>query len=262
MTRKRLEERSKRQLNHRKGFHGAGYGGPRTLHPMPMHMPAQVAHLNQPSTPNMHSYPVNPSNLSPAMQPMFRPGAPYMHGGYSPMHVMPQVAPPTGPAQLQGQGLYVGYPQPCAFPQPLPPYQHQLRPPGKVSVRPPPSTSTMTPQEKIEKLKLIQQMHARLAVEQQGQQFAAQGVAPLDTSGPRKGVTPMLPCVASKEVDVGGKLSETKMPVTESDTEPSLSVGQTVVDGVSDDEGGSLESAVLDQLQNTIKTVCALHFSD
>ncbi|XP_024371112.1 uncharacterized protein [Physcomitrium patens] len=254
VTRKRLEERSKRQLNHRKGFHGAGYGGPRTLHPMPMHMPAQVAHLNQPSTPNMHSYPVNPSNLSPAMQPMFRPGAPYMHGGYSPMHVMPQVAPPTGPAQLQGQGLYVGYPQPCAFPQPLPPYQHQLRPPGKVSVRPPPSTSTMTPQEKIEKLKLIQQMHARLAVEQQGQQFAAQGVAPLDTSGPRKGVTPMLPCVASKEVDVGVKLSETKMPVTESDTEPSLSVGQTVVDGVSDDEGGSLESAVLDQLQNTIKT--------
>ena len=113
----------------------------------------------------------------------------------------------------------------------------------------------MTPQEKIEKLKFLQQMQARFAVEQQQQQFAAQGIAPLDTSGLRKGVALVPQNEAEKELDVDVKPSESKMPVSDSNFEPSLSVGQTSVEVTSDEEGGSLESAVLDQLHNTIKTV-------
>ncbi|KAG0628348.1 hypothetical protein M758_1G020000 [Ceratodon purpureus] len=259
VNRKRFEERTKRQLNHRKIFQAASYGGPQApqvLHPMPpMHMPAQAAHLHQPSIPNMHGYPVNPPALLP-LQPMIRPVPPYVHVGFStPLHVIPQVAPPSVPGQMQGPAMYVGYQQPCAFPQPTPPYQqHQLRPPGEVQVLPQPSTPTMTPQEKIEKLKFLQQMQARFAVEQQQQQFAAQGIAPLDTSGLRKGVTPVPQNLSVKELDADVKPSETKMAAADSDFEPSLSVGQTSVGVTSDDEGGSLEASVLEQLQNTIKT--------
>ena len=193
---------------------------------------------------------------------MIRPVPPYVHVGFStPLHVIPQVAPPSVPGQMQGQAMYVGYQQPCAFPQPMPPYQqHQLRPPGEVQVLPQPSTPTMTPQEKIEKLKFLQQMQARFAVEQQQQQFAAQGIAPLDTSGLRKGVTPVPQNLSVKELDADVKPSETKMPAADSDFEPSLSVGQTSVGVTSDDEGGSLEASVLEQLQNTIKTVCVGDF--
>lgn len=258
MNRKRFEERTKRQFNHRKVFHATALGGPQApqvLHPMPMQIPAQTAHLHQPSTPGMHGYPVNASTLLP-LQPMIRPVPPYVHVGYSPLHVIPEVAPASVPGQMQRQGLYVGYQQPCAFPQPLPPYQqHQLRPPGEVQVLPQPSTPTMTPQEKIEKLKFLQQMQARLAVEQQQHQFAAQGIAPLDTSGLRKGVTPVPQSIAVKELDVDAKPSETKMLVSDSEFELSLSVGQTSVEVTSDNEGGSLEAEVLDQLQMTIKTV-------
>lgn len=255
VTRKRLEERSKRQLNYRKSLHGAAHGVTHDLQVLhPMHMPVQAAHLHQSPNPIMHTYSVNPPTLLP-LQPMHRPVPPYMHVGYNPMHVIPQAVPPTAPTQVPGQRLYMGYQQPCAFPHSLPPHQqHQLRPSGEIQVRPPPSTPTMTPREKIEKLKYLQQMHARLAVEQQGQQFAAQGISTPDTIGLRNGVTPMPTILAAKDLDVGVNPSESQMPVSESDFEPSLSVGQTSVDAASDDEGGSLEAAVLDELQSTIKT--------
>jgi hypothetical protein len=118
----------------------------------------------------------------------------------------------------------------------------------------------MTPQEKIEKLKYLQQMQARLAVEHQQQQFVAQGVAPMDSSlSPSLGNVPaaQLPQIMPvRQPDVPATtVSEMKMSGVESDFEPSLSVGQTSLDTTSEDEGGSMEAVVLDQLQNTIDSV-------
>lgn len=120
----------------------------------------------------------------------------------------------------------------------------------------------MTPQEKIEKLKYLQQMQARLAVEHQQQQFVAQGVAPVDSSlSPSLGSMPVaqLPQiipVRQPDAPVTSTVSEMKMSaVAESDFEPSLSVGQTSLDNTSEDEGSSTEAVVLDQLQNTMKSV-------
>jgi len=116
----------------------------------------------------------------------------------------------------------------------------------------------MTPQEKIEKLRYLQQMQARFAVEQQQQQFVAQGVAPMDSSlSPGLGNVPaQLPQVMPvRQPDVAVTGSEMKMSGVESDFEPSLSVGQTSLETTSEDECGSVEAVVLDQLQNAMKSV-------
>lgn len=116
----------------------------------------------------------------------------------------------------------------------------------------------MTPQEKIEKLRYLQQMQARLAVEQQQQQFVAQGVAPMDSSlSPGLGNVPaQLPQVMPvRQPDVAVTGSEMKMSGVESDFEPSLSVGQTSLENTSEDECGSVEAVVLDQLQNAMKSL-------
>jgi hypothetical protein len=192
-----------------------------------------------------------------------RPAAPYIHVGFTPSirHIQP--VPPTPASSQVQQGLFMGYQQPGSF-QPTamvsPHQQFQLRPPVEAPICPPSSSSSMTPQEKIEKLKYLQQMQARLAVEHQQQQFVAQGVAPMDSSlSPSLGNVPaaQLPQIMPvRQPDVPATtVSEMKMSGVESDFEPSLSVGQTSLDTTSEDEGGSMEAVVLDQLQNTIDSV-------
>lgn len=171
---------------------------------------------------------------------------------------MPTVAPPSVPPQMQAQGVYLGYQQqPGAFSQPMPHHpRHPLGPLGETPIGPATSGTAMTPQEKIEKLHFLQQMQARLAVEQQQQQFASQGVAFMDSRVPCKGQAQLpqrlsicLPDVAVTSSDLG------RAAASDSDFEQSLSVGQTSAEASSDDEGGSLEAGVLEQLQNSMKTV-------
>ena len=199
---------------------------------------------------------------------MMRPAPPYIHVGYTPSirHIQP--VPPTPVSPQVQQGLFLGYQPPaCSF-QPTamlsPHQQFQLRPPpADAPICPPPSSSSMTPQEKIEKLKYLQQMQARLAVEHQTQQFVAQGVAPMDSSlSPSLSSVPaaQLPqIIPVRQPDVPATtVSEMKMSAAESDFEPSLSVGQASLDTTSEDEGASMEAVVLDQLQNTMKSVLFL----
>ena len=180
------------------------------------------------------------------------------------MHLMPSVAPPSVPPQMQAQGVYLGYQQqPGAFSQPMPHHpRHPVRPPGEIPIRPATSGPTMTPQEKIEKLRFLQQMQARLAVEQQQQQFASQNVA-LDSRVPSKGHAQLPQCLSISQVDVAVTSSDLgRAAASESDFEQSLSVGQTSVEATSDDEGGSLEAGVLEQLQNSMKTVRIFYSPD
>lgn len=113
----------------------------------------------------------------------------------------------------------------------------------------------MTPQEKIEKLRYLQQMQARIAVEQQQQQLIAQGVAPLDPSSLLNGHTQLPHALPLSQPEVPANNVDVKLAVSENDMEMPLSAGQTNADTTSDDEGGSLEAAVLEQLQRTMKSV-------
>jgi hypothetical protein len=228
------------------------------LQPMPLHLSPHAAHLHQPSPSTLHGYSVSPVALSP-LQPMIRSASPYVHTKYgAPVHLMPPVTPTPVAVRVPGQNLCVGYQQPCAFPQPLPQHQQQqpqLRLPGEVPICPPASSPIMTPQEKIEKLRYLQQMQARFAVEQQQQQLIAQGVAPLNPSALLNGHTQLPHTSPLNQPEVPANNGDVKMAVSENDMETSLSAGQTNAEATSDDEGGSLEAAVLEQLQRTMKSV-------
>lgn len=263
-NRKRDEARSRRQLNHRKFVHGSAYSNgvappPHMLQPIPMQLPAHSNHFNQPSTAALYGFAAPRLNTSP-MQPMMRPAPPYIHVGHNPAMRHIQPVPPTTVSPQVQPGLFLGYQQPCSF-QPVAAAQHQqfqLRPPVDAPICPPPSSASMTPQEKIEKLRYLQQMQARFAVEQQQQQFVAQGVTPMDSSpSPSHGNVPaQLPQVMPvRQPDVAVTGSEMKMSGVESDFEPSLSVGQTSLETTSEDECGSVEAVVLDQLQNAMKSL-------
>ncbi|KAG0562144.1 hypothetical protein KC19_9G121100 [Ceratodon purpureus] len=265
-NRKRIEERSRRQLNHRKFIHGSAYSNshvlpPHMLQPIPMQLTAHANHFSQPQTAAaLYGFVAPRSNLA-SMQPMIRPAPPYIHVGYTPSirHIQP--VPPT-PVSSQ-TGLFMGVQKPASFqangmmsPHP----QFQLRSPVDAPICPPLSSSSMTPQEKIEKLKYLQQMQARLAVEHQQQQFVAQGAAPIDSSlSPSLGNVPaaQLPQIMPlRQPDVPvTTVSEMKISAVESDFELSLSVGQTSLDTAPEDEGGSMEAVVLDKLQNTVKSL-------
>ena len=106
------------------------------------------------------------------MQPV-----PYIHAGYGfhahphHMHAMNHVVPPTQ-QQQQTQPVFLGYQTPYNT-DPSPKISR-----GKagfeVPYKSPNVGSTMTPQEKIEKLRWRQKMQARLAVEQQQQKLLNQ----------------------------------------------------------------------------------------
>lgn len=260
-------------MNHRKLVHGSAYNNAHVppqhmMQPIPMQLPAHANHISQPASGALYGFAA--PRLNPvSMQTMMRPAPPYIHGGHSPAirHIQPVPPTPVSP-QIQ-QGLFMGYQQPCSF-QPTAASQHQqfqLRPPVDAPICPPPSSSSMTPQEKIEKLRYLQQMQARFAVEQQQQQFVAQGVAqgvaPMDSSlSPTLGNVPaQLPQVMPvKQPDVAVTASEMKMSGVESDFEPSLSVGQTSLETTSEDECGSVEAVVLEHLQSAMKSVLLYFF--
>lgn len=261
VNRKRVEERSRRQLNHRKYVHGPTYNNapvppPHMLQPIPLQLPAHANHFHQPSAAALYGF--NAPRLSPLpMQSMMRPAPPYIHVGHgTPMRHIQPVPPATGSPQVQ-QGLFMGYQQPSSF-QPVAAAQHQqfqLRPPVDAPICPPPSSSSMTPQEKIEKLRYLQQMQARFAVEQQQQQFVAQCVAPMDSSTSPSLSNVPVQVMPVRQPDVAATGSEMKMSGVESDFEASLSVGQTSLETTSEDECVSVEAVVLDQLQNSVKSL-------
>jgi hypothetical protein len=111
----------------------------------------------------------------------------------------------------------------------------------------------MTPQEKLEKLRWRQQVQAQLAVEQQQQQLALQGLTAVDetvlSQTPEgSGIMPVSPLKQSA-ISLSVKSS------SEINPEPSLSVGQESTRPLLGEEDRKEEAEMLLQLENTIKQV-------
>lgn len=173
------------------------------------------------------------------------PQVPYIHPGYGyPLHYMPIMPslPNLRPQSDQSQSLFIGYQLPADVSnQP----QH-IKKPFEIPSRPP----SMTPQEKIEKLRWRQHMQARLAIEHQQQQFGGQNDSmdhSLVNKQPQKNQSQHA-VVTPKEGT--SKILQSLSVESDSLTPQENSPVASVVTNVDDD--GSLEAAVLHQLQNVI----------
>ncbi|KAG6549757.1 hypothetical protein Mapa_008737 [Marchantia paleacea] len=204
-NRKRSEERFKRGACYRKLSPGPPYAVNThgDMMQLPIRMLGQPSHLQpgpSPSALQVYAPPPGLISMSPAYQ--LPANLPYIQVGY-PLHHMPMMSPcPAKPIS------HVQYPQPM-FVDLQPPSMHSQKPPnqhgtpipsplapkvpfqtpGPVdqqqqhpvparpsfdgSCRPPTCSPSMTPQEKLEKLRWRQQMQAIIAVERQQQQLLA-----------------------------------------------------------------------------------------
>ncbi|BBM98072.1 hypothetical protein MPTK1_1g10620 [Marchantia polymorpha subsp. ruderalis] len=204
-NRKRSEERFKRGACYRKLSPGPPYAVNThgDMMQLPIRMLGQPSHLQpgpSPSALQVYAQPPGLISMSPAYQ--LPPNLPYIQVGY-PLHHMPMMSPcPAKPIS------HMQYPQPMfvdlqppnihsqkpsnqhgtPIPSPLAPkvpfqtpgpieqqQQHPVpvRPSFDASCRPPTCSPSMTPQEKLEKLRWRQQMQAIIAVEQQQKQLLA-----------------------------------------------------------------------------------------
>eukprot|EP00250_Pteridium_aquilinum_P013290 c21255_g1_i1 orf=285-2903(-) len=176
------------------------------------------------------------------MQPV-----PYVHAGFGfpAHHHLPVVVPsPVMPQQLQPQAqpVFIGYQPPFMD---VPKLQ-QIKSTFDVSLQSPSASSTMTPQEKIEKLRWRQKMQARLAVEQQQQQLINQQLIPEQTQFGRQQNHQIHPQLNSSGEALGGSVRLAHSQCAEASiwNERSASVeGAMIADG---DE--SLAATVLHEL--------------
>lgn len=172
---------------------------------------------------------------------------PYVHAGFGfpTHHHLPVVVPTPSvlPQQLQPQGqpVFISYQPPFIDAPRLQPSKGTF---DASSSQSPTASSTMTPQEKIEKLRWRQKMQARLAVEQQQQQLMNQRLIPEQPqfgrpihSQPNKG-----------EEVVGGSVRLTQSQCAEpfNWNDRSLCVEGAMID----DGDESLAATVLNQLLN------------
>ncbi|CAM6051583.1 unnamed protein product [Sphagnum compactum] len=206
--------------------------------------------------PRQHSQPSNSClGYPPHLQ---RPIMPYMPAGYAPcMHLLPALPPNLLHAQMQQQQQQQGPCTNCHEPcptrladVPLPP--HHLLPQRELPVPCPSSSSSMTRQEKLEKLRRRQQMQAQLAVERQQQQLALQGLTAIEA--------PVLPKMHAEpsEIMPGSHLKQSAISLSvqsssEMSPEGSFSVGQTNnTQPLLGEEEQTMDADVLLQLQNMI----------
>lgn len=173
VRRKRLEERSKRQISERKlamsSYHYSHTNKPQLSY-IPLRVTPTPSSLQDFPSPSAQISQITQSSVteSPSSIQCLHPVA-YVHAGFGfPAHHMPIVVPSPSavPQQLQqAQPVFIGY-QPSLIDASK---SQQLRSSYEITSQPPIGSSTMTPQEKIEKLRWRQKMQARLAVEQQQQ---------------------------------------------------------------------------------------------
>ncbi|KAI5063795.1 hypothetical protein GOP47_0020465 [Adiantum capillus-veneris] len=171
---------------------------------------------------------------------------PYVHAGFGfpTHHHLPVVVPTPSAMQQQlqppGQPVFISY-QP-QFIEAL--KLQQSKGTFDVSSQSPTASSTMTPQEKIEKLRWRQKMQARLAVEQQQQQLINQRLIPEQAQFARPSSSPLNHC----EEVLGGPVRLAQSQCAEPlnwNGRPSSLEGAMLEDG---DE--SLAAIVLHQLLN------------
>lgn len=247
-SRKRMEERARRQVCQRKALQGTGRWGSfqaaqaHMLQAMPGPLIPQAARLSAPSLAAIHGYAAPRSKLSP-MQSAMRPGPPFMQGGYGPVGAIRQFQAAAPAAQMQ----FVGYQPPSPF-QPamgVPHPEFRLRVPVDSRSRGSGGSSgNMTREEKVEKLRYLQGMQTgRVAVEQQHSGMESGGGV-----GQARGM--------SRQVEVGtASGSEMRAAGMEGGYSPSLSVGQTSLETTSEEENRAMEGAVLGRLQETLKSL-------
>ncbi|CAK9867278.1 unnamed protein product [Sphagnum jensenii] len=238
---KRSEQKSKRHSKRQKFVQGmphVSFREPQQLRPM-------AYQLLLPRDPSSNSHLGYASDLQ-------RPIMPYMPAAYAPsMHLLPALPPNILHAQMQQQqGLYTHYHEPCLQQGELQLPNH-LQPQPDMAVPCPSSSSSMTPQEKLEKLRWRQQVQAQLAVEQQQQQLALQGLTTVDetvlSQTPEgSGIMPVSPLKQSA-ISLSVKSS------SEINPEPSLSVGQASTRPLLGEDDRKEEAEMLLQLENTIK---------
>lgn len=180
---------------------------------------------------------------------------PYVHAGFGfpAHHHLPVVvsSPAMMPQQLQSQGqpVFVGYQPPFLD---VPKLQ-QSKNTFDISSQSPTASSTMTPQEKIEKLRWRQKMQARLAVEQQQQQLINQRLIPDRTQFGRQHNHQIHPQLSSSEEALGGsvRFAQSKCAEPLIWNERSVSVEGTMIE----DGDESLAATVLHQLLNIASKV-------
>jgi hypothetical protein len=254
---KHSEEKCKRHPKRQRivqGMPHVHFQEPQQLRPMAYQLLLPRQH-NQPSN-SCLGYP-------PHLQ---RPIMPYMPAGYAPcMHLLPAFPPSLLHSQMQQQqqqqGPYTNCHEPCPTrlaDVPLPP--HHLLPQQELPVPCPSSSSSMTCQEKLEKLRRRQQMQAQLAVERQQQQLALQGLTAIEV--------PVLPkmLVEPSEIMPGSHLKQSAISLSvksssEMSPEGSFSVGQTNnTQPLLGEEEQTMEADVLLRLQNMITQVIILDF--
>eukprot|EP00252_Welwitschia_mirabilis_P003474 TRINITY_DN1353_c0_g1_i6.p1 TRINITY_DN1353_c0_g1~~TRINITY_DN1353_c0_g1_i6.p1 ORF type:complete len:785 (-),score=210.01 TRINITY_DN1353_c0_g1_i6:348-2702(-) len=171
------------------------------------------------------------------------PQVPYVHAGYGyPMHYVPFLPslPNYHPQLGQPQSMFTAY-------QPPTDMKNQQQNTKKLRESSPVRPLTMTPQEKIEKLRWRQQMQARLAIEQQQQKLGSH-----NDSGDASLINTELFKNQTSSVSLNeGASNILRSPSQESE---SLSAQEksTVSAVTSDDINGFMEESVLKQLQNVI----------
>ncbi|KAH9299586.1 hypothetical protein KI387_031268, partial [Taxus chinensis] len=173
------------------------------------------------------------------------PQFPYIHAGYGyPWHHVPTMPYLSNlrPQTDQAQQLFVGYQLPADVSNQS---QHP-RKPAEIPVRSP----SMTPQEKIEKLRWRQQMQARLAVEHQQQQFGSQN-ASIDHSFVHK-QPKNIQCQQAEVIPKEGLSKLLQSSSAESDPLTPQENSSAVSGLTYSEDDGSLEANVLHQLQNVI----------
>lgn len=243
---KRLEENSRKQTSGRKLALSLSQAKKSPLVYMPVVSTAQdsppcstpISQITRVTT----CEPISPMQC---LQPV-----PYIHAGFgfSAHHHMPVVVPGPSimPQQLQPQAqpVFVGYQPPLIDGPKLQQCKNTFEAPPQF----PTVSSTMTPQEKIEKLRWRQKMQARLAVEQQQQQLINRHLIPEQPQIQRQeNLQTHPPLKSSKEV-VGGSVRLAPAQGAEPLVWNEVSVspeGATTGDG---DE--SLATSVLQQLLN------------
>lgn len=171
------------------------------------------------------------------------PQFPYIHAGYGyPLHHVPAMPYLSNlrPQAEQGKSLFVG----CQIPADVSNQPHHISKPAVIPLRPP----SMTPQEKIEKLRWRQQMQARLAVEHQQQQLDSQKTC-MDHSPVHK-QPQNIHCQQAEVRPMDGLSKVLHSPNTESDSLTPQENPSAVSELTYSDDDGSLEANVLRQLQN------------
>ncbi|XP_057826591.2 uncharacterized protein LOC131038234 isoform X1 [Cryptomeria japonica] len=175
----------------------------------------------------------------------FYPQFPYIHAGYGyPLHHVPAMPYLSNlrPQAEQGNPLFVG----CQIPTDISNQPHQISKPAVIPSRP----SSMTPQEKIEKLRWRQQMQARLAVEHQHQELDSQKTC--TNHSPVHKQPQNIHCQQVEVKPMEGLTKVLQSTNTDSDSLAPHENSRAVSELTYSDSDGSLEANVLHQLQNVI----------